>query len=156
MCGNGPSALIYPHASNPEVVAYAREFSNPQPNPQFLLYRCAACAAFDSPRIGSRTRSACLDRDPLPCLLDRAIDVLLLSFAIAFVRKISRSKSLTRFALWDPVSQGVDGIGEVYARLVSAVYRPRAEVLDIFEIRISVAWASHRGDKPPCGFARLI
>src|SRR5205085_11201740 len=25
MCGNGPSALIYPHASNPEAVAYARE-----------------------------------------------------------------------------------------------------------------------------------
>ena len=26
MCGNGPSALIYPHASNPEAAACAREF----------------------------------------------------------------------------------------------------------------------------------
>src|SRR5947207_3877489 len=50
MCGNGPSALIYPHASNLEAVAYARDFSNPRLNPQFL-YPCAACAAFGSPRV---------------------------------------------------------------------------------------------------------
>jgi len=44
-----------------------------------------------------------------------------LSFAIAFVREITRSKSVTRFTLWDAMSQSVDGIGEAYARLVFGV-----------------------------------
>jgi len=52
-------------------------------------------------------------RDPLPRLLDGAIDILLLAIAIAFVREITRSKSMPRFAFWDAVSQSVDSIGEV-------------------------------------------
>jgi hypothetical protein len=36
MCGNGPLALIYPHAGRALRDCGAREFSNPQPNPQFL------------------------------------------------------------------------------------------------------------------------
>jgi hypothetical protein len=47
-----------------------------------------------------------------------------LSFAIAFVREITRSKSAARVALWDAASQSVDGIGEVYARVVSVIDRP--------------------------------
>ena|SRR5258708_15692092 len=87
---------------------------------------------------------------------DCAIDILLLAFAIAFVREIARSKSLTRFALWDAVSQSVDGIGEVYARLISGIDRPPAEVQDTFEIRIPRAWASQTGNRPPFGFLRFI
>jgi hypothetical protein len=79
------------------------------------------------------TCSACRDSDPLPSFLDRAFDIFLLSFAIAFERKITRSKSVTGFAFWDAVSQSVDGIGEIYARLIPAVDRPREEVQDTFE-----------------------
>jgi hypothetical protein len=97
-------------------------------------------------------RSTSRGRDPLPRLLDRAIDILPLSFAIALVRKVTRSNSVTRFALRDAVSQSVDRIGEIYTRLIIAVDRPRAEVQDTFEIRMLRAWASHRGGRPAFGF----
>jgi hypothetical protein len=63
---------------------------------------------------------------------------------------------MTSFGLWDAVSQSVDGIGEIYARLVSLIDRPRAEVQDTFELRMTRAWASYKGDRPSFGFLRFV
>src|ERR1700722_7230429 len=73
--------------------------------------------------------------DSLPSLLDRPINILFLAFSISFVRKITRGEGVARFVLRYAVGQSVDGISEIHARLVAAVDRLRAEVLDAFEIR---------------------
>src|ERR1700730_3539316 len=51
-----------------------------------------------------------------PSLVNRPINILLLSFPTSFVRKITRSDRVARLALRDPVGQSVEGVGEPYAR----------------------------------------
>lgn len=94
--------------------------------------------------------------DSLPSLLDRAINILFLSFHISFVRKVARGDRGPNFAFCDAVSKRVHGVREIGPRVVAGVARLRSEVLDALEITTVQARAPKRDGRGRLGLLRFI